>query len=219
MTATIPVVIQTAELVISVPKLALAPQEDWPEIALVGRSNVGKSSWINAMLGRKQLARTSNTPGKTRLLNFYKVQAKWVESDAVLPPLMWVDLPGYGYAKVSKAEQAQWRKHLEQYLLQRAPLRWVIQLIDMRHGLTDNDLQMAEWLAHHDIQPLLVLTKADKVGRNQWEAQRQQLSKAALVDSHFVVPFSAETRHGVATCWKRLLEQLDLTPPTPNTPG
>ena len=140
----------SAVFIKSAPSINEAPDlGNKPEIVLVGRSNVGKSSFINAITSRKGLAKTSNTPGKTRLINYYLIDDSWV----------FVDLPGYGYAKVSKSEQQQWRKNLERFLTERKEIRAVIQLIDARHGPKESDIQMREWLALQDYEQIIILTK------------------------------------------------------------
>lgn len=150
--------IRSAEYVTSAPGLASAPElGNLPEFALVGRSNVGKSSFINCLVGRRNLARTSNTPGKTRLLNFYRVNERFVL----------VDLPGYGFAKVSKTEQESWRHNLEEFLSRREPLAGIVQLVDGRHGPQANDLEMFDWLADLERPVMVVLTKLDKQKKNK----------------------------------------------------
>lgn len=127
------------------------------EVALIGRSNVGKSSFINKICNRKNLAKTSNTPGKTRLMNYFLIDEKFAI----------VDLPGYGYAKVSQKEQEKWRKELENYLLNRENLAFVIQFVDGRHEVQKNDLQMREWLEFHNIKAYTIITKMDYVAKNK----------------------------------------------------
>ena len=138
------------------------PGDDLPEVAVMGRSNVGKSSFINALVGRRQLARTSGTPGKTRRIHFYRLE------DA----LYLVDLPGYGYAAVSKSEQATWRPMVESYLTRtRRPLRGALLLIDVRRGPKQEERDLLDWLAREEIPARIVLTKRDKLKRNALEKQ------------------------------------------------
>lgn len=146
-----------AQIVLSAVAKAQYPEDDQPEIALAGRSNVGKSSFINTLLNRKNLARTSSKPGKTQQLNFYNIDDK----------LRFVDVPGYGYAKVSKAERLKWGKMIEEYLTTRDNLRAVVSLVDMRHEPTADDVQMYDFLKYYDIPVILVATKADKVPRDR----------------------------------------------------
>src|SRR3712207_6486402 len=141
-----------ASILLSAANKSHYPQDDLPEIALAGRSNVGKSSFINTILGRKSLARTSSKPGKTQLLNFFNVDDK----------LRLVDVPGYGYAKVSKAERARWGKMIEEYLTTRQNLRAVVSLVDFRHEPSQEDIQMYEFLKYYEIPVIIVATKADR---------------------------------------------------------
>lgn len=178
--------ITSAEFVTSAPSLKETPEWDLPEIAMVGRSNVGKSSLINTLVNRKKLAQTSNTPGKTRLMNFYNINNAFAL----------VDLPGYGYAKVSKTMQAQWQKHFQKYLQKRPNLAMVIQLIDARHGPQDSDEQMLAWLEQHDIPVVLVLTKMDKISRNDLGKHVQQAAKTLRLQPDQIFTFSAQTGWG-----------------------
>ena len=175
------------------------PQDGLPEIALVGRSNVGKSSFINRMLGRKRLAHTSSRPGKTQTLNFYRINRHFY----------FVDLPGYGYAQVSKRQQAAWGKLIEGYLQKRPPLCLVIQLVDIRHKPTQQDRQMWEYLQWTAIPRLLVATKADKVARGQWQKHLGIIRKELdLEASHPVYPFSAQDGTGKDAVWQIIGEHL-----------
>ena len=163
------------------------PASGLPEIALAGRSNVGKSSLINTFLGRKNLARTSSTPGKTRTINFYTVNEEWY----------FVDLPGYGYAKISKEERAKWGKFIETYLSNREELAGIIQLVDLRHPPMESDKTMIEWLAHYHIPILVAGTKADKLSRGQWAKQIKQVRQGlALPAGTPVIAFSAVSGQG-----------------------
>lgn len=145
--------VNQAEFVISAVGPSQYPEDALPEIALAGRSNVGKSSLINCLISRKNLARTSSQPGKTQTLNYYKINQD----------LYFVDLPGYGYAKVSKTKREQWGKFIESYLMNRETLRLVMQLVDLRHPPSKDDQAMYEWLRHNDVPVLVVATKADKI--------------------------------------------------------
>lgn len=174
--------IRSAEYVTSAPGLALAPElGGMPEFALVGRSNVGKSSFINCLLGRRNLARTSNTPGKTRLLNFYRVNERFVL----------VDLPGYGFAKVSKTEQESWRRNIEEFLSRRESLAGIVQLVDGRHGPQANDLEMFDWLADLEKPVMVVLTKMDKQKKNKIAQVVSQTCRLMGIDPSELLLFSA----------------------------
>jgi GTP-binding protein len=187
------------EFLTSAPDLERCPDlSGKPEIALVGRSNVGKSSFINALTRRKRLAHTSNTPGKTRLLNFYLVEDRWAL----------VDLPGYGFAKVSKTEQQRWQASLERYLRERPTLLGVVQLIDARHGAQPNDKEMNAWLNQMGIPVAVVLSKIDKAKR----AQSGKMAATARKDLDFqrgLYLFSAETGEGTEAVWWALKEWRD----------
>lgn len=185
-----------AEFVTSAPDLRTCPDlEGKPEIAMIGRSNVGKSSFINKLIRRKRLAHTSNTPGKTRLINYYLVDGSWAL----------VDLPGYGFAKVSKTEQSRWRESLEGYLLRREPLLGVLQLIDSRHGPQANDKEMNAWLAEAGIATAIVLTKTDKAKKAQ-VAKMVAAAKKELSYNRGLYLFSAETGDGSEALWWALKE-------------
>ena len=184
------------EFVTSAPDLSLCPDLGGkPEFALLGRSNVGKSSFINKLTRRKRIAHTSNTPGKTRLINFYLVDDSWVL----------VDLPGYGYAKVSKKEQARWRAALEQYLQNRESLLGVIQLVDSRHGPQKNDVEMNRWVLEAGLAPAVVLTKTDK-SKKSTHGRILADTKKQLSSSKGYFLFSAETGDGSLELWHALSE-------------
>ena len=158
-----------------------------PEIAFVGRSNVGKSSLINCLTNRTKLARTSSTPGKTATINFYDIAGQY----------RLVDLPGYGYAKVSKAEQERWSKMIETYLSDRYNLVQVIQLVDARHKPTQDDITMINWIRHFGYVPLVVATKIDKLKKIQIESNLTVIYETlGLDDNCILLPFSAEKRTG-----------------------
>jgi GTP-binding protein len=165
------------------------PRDGLPEVAVAGRSNVGKSTFINALVGRRKLARASATPGKTRRIHFYRI--------GTLAYL--VDLPGYGYAAVSRDERAAWRPLVESYLRRtRSPLRGVILLIDLRRGPQAADLDLLAWLAHEQIAAHVVLTKADKLKATQLERQTQACREALGLPEEQIAIVSAKTGRGMA---------------------
>jgi len=163
------------------------PDESLPEIALVGRSNVGKSSLINCLANRKNMARTSSTPGKTATINFYEIAGKY----------RIVDLPGYGYAKVSKQEKEKWASMIEGYLARRSNLVQVIQLVDARHKPTADDKMMFDWIKSYNYEPLVVATKLDKLKKSQIEGNLTAIYEdLELGEDSVLIPFSSETREG-----------------------
>ena len=163
------------------------PDSIHPEAAFAGKSNVGKSSLINALMNRKSLARTSAQPGKTQTINYYNV------NDA----LYFVDLPGYGYAKTSQATREQWRKMTERYLRTSAQLKIVFLLIDIRHAPSENDRIMYDWICGNGYRPVIIATKADKIKRSQLPKQLKLIRAALGADQDTVtVPFSAVTKQG-----------------------
>lgn len=190
--------IKKAEFVSSFVEVKSLPQDNFSEIALVGRSNVGKSSLINKLVNRKNLAKSSSTPGKTRLINYYIINGEWYM----------VDLPGYGFARVSKTEKEKWGKMIEKYLSTREQLSGVIQLLDIRHAPSQNDIIMMEWLQHHELPILLVATKADKVSRNEKQKNLAVINKTLnLLPGQTPITFSAESGEGVEEV-KAALEEI-----------
>ena len=163
------------------------PTETLPEIAFAGRSNVGKSSFINTMVNRKKLARTSSEPGKTRLINFYNVNKDFY----------FVDLPGYGYAKTSLAERAKWGKMIEKYLGTRDSLKALVLLIDIRHAPTKDDVMMFNWVVENGLTPIIVATKLDKIKKSQKDKQLKLLRDTLGIKNDIkIVPYSSETKQG-----------------------
>lgn len=174
------------------------PKNQVPEIAFAGKSNVGKSSLINALLNRKSLARTSASPGKTQTINFYNVNHE----------MYLVDLPGYGYAKVSQSVKEQWGKLIERYLHQSKQLKAVFLLVDIRHDPSENDKTMYDWILHNGYQPIIIATKADKLKRSQIPKYVKAIKEGLkLVPGSVVIPFSAQTKQGRDEIWN-LAEQL-----------
>jgi len=169
------------------------PSDSLPEIAFVGRSNVGKSSLINALLNRKNLARTSSKPGKTRTINFYLV------NDSI----RFVDLPGYGYAEVSFAERNKWADIINEYLFERDNLKAIVMIVDIRHEPTKNDLMMFEFLKSYDYTNIVVATKADKISKGQWHKNLKIISdKLDLKDGVELLPISSEKKLNIDKLWE-----------------
>jgi GTP-binding protein len=171
------------------------PSQGLPEVAFAGRSNVGKSSLINCLVHRRGLAKTSSTPGKTRLLNFFVVNSA----------LSLVDLPGYGFARVPEKVRRSWGSIVETYLKTRKELRLVILLLDARHEPTDQDLQLVGWLRQHHIPSLAVVTKVDKVSRSRRKSQIAKILSRLGEYEGRMIPFSAATREGKAAVWDEIM--------------
>ena len=171
------------------------PHNDLPEFAFAGKSNVGKSSLINALMNRKSFARVSGTPGKTQTINYYLINGAFY----------YVDLPGYGYAKAGEAVKAQWGKLIEDYLHQSEALRAVFLLVDIRIAPSDNDRLMNQWILEHDFTPIVIATKADKIKRSQLQKQLAVIRDGlALPDSAEIYPFSALTKAGRDAIWEKM---------------
>ncbi|MBN2311254.1 MAG: YihA family ribosome biogenesis GTP-binding protein [Candidatus Hydrogenedentes bacterium] len=191
--------IVSARFVTSAASRGQYPDDGRPEVAFAGRSNVGKSSLLNVLLNRKGLAKTSKTPGKTRLVNFFDVNGA----------AYFVDLPGYGFAKVSKAMQAEWARVITSYLAGRAPLRLVCHLIDSRHEPTPRDHELLDLLDTAQVPTLIVATKVDKLRASQLAAVPKQIRKHLGLDNDaLVVPYSSITRHGLRDLWDVIDEAL-----------
>ncbi|MBQ0138342.1 MAG: YihA family ribosome biogenesis GTP-binding protein [Kurthia sp.] len=193
--------VHNVELVISAVRPNQYPEDGLPEFALAGRSNVGKSSFINKLIARKSMARISSKPGKTQTLNFYKIEEK----------LFFVDVPGYGYAKVSKSEREAWGKMIEQYFTGRTPLKAVVQIVDLRHEPSADDCMMYDFLKHHEIPVIVIATKADKIKKGKWQQHKKVVSKTLdMVPSDPLVLFSSETGMGFDEAWREIESRMDL---------
>jgi GTP-binding protein len=185
-------IIKKSEILISAVKNEQYPNTIVPEIAFAGKSNVGKSSMINALLNRRSLARTSSQPGKTQTLNFYNINDEF----------NFVDLPGYGYAKVSKAEKSKWADMIDSYLHGRQQLKEVILLVDIRHEPGKNDMQMYEWIKSFGFTGYIIATKADKLSRSQQMKSLNDIKKTMQIkDDNLIFPFSATSKFGVEEIW------------------
>lgn len=172
-------------------------RERYPEISFLGRSNVGKSSLINSLLGRKKLARTSNTPGRTQSINFFLINNSFC----------FVDLPGYGYAKVPKSIKAEWGKMAEDYLANRRQLVLSIQIVDVRHKPSDLDLELYDWLSFHHKKSLVVATKADKLSNNKLRKSLDVI--AHCMPESVILPYSSVTGKGKEAVWQHIGNLLE----------
>ncbi|MFB3160738.1 GTP-binding protein [Bacillus niacini] len=185
----------SSDIVISAVRPEQYPETDLPEFALAGRSNVGKSSFINKMLNRKGLARISSKPGKTQTLNFYLINEI----------LHFVDVPGYGYAKVSKSERAAWGRMIETYFTSREQLKAAVLIVDLRHPPTQDDIMMYDFLKHYGIPCVIIATKADKIPRGKWQKHLKVTKETLDLDENDqIVLFSSETGEGKDKAWSIL---------------
>ncbi|MEH7236214.1 ribosome biogenesis GTP-binding protein YihA/YsxC [Bacillus sp. JJ1562] len=184
--------VTSSEIVISAVRPEQYPEGDLPEFAMAGRSNVGKSSFINKMLNRKALARTSSKPGKTQTLNFFLINEL----------LYFVDVPGYGYAKVSKKEREAWGKMIETYLTTREPLKAVVLIVDLRHSPTSDDVLMYDFAKHYEIPVVVIATKADKIPKGKWDKHLKVVRETLDLDPNdHLIKFSSETGLGKDEAW------------------
>lgn len=188
-----------AKFIVSAEKLSQCPNFNLSEFPLLGRSNVGKSSFINALANNKKIAKTSNTPGKTRLINFFNFSEKFIISD----------LPGYGYAKVSKEAQEKWQKYLEEYLLNREQITSLIQFVDARHDIQKNDYQMREWVIAHNFPIFTVATKIDYVPKNKVQNVLNNIKKEF---GDVVLPFSAVDKKYCEQALNHIVELCQKNP-------
>jgi GTP-binding protein len=186
--------VKSTEFIKSATKPAHYPEGDLPEIAFAGRSNVGKSSLINSLVNRKALVRTSSTPGRTQLINFFNVNGTFTL----------VDLPGYGFAKVPLEVKKQWGPMMQTYLSSRVNLRGVVLIIDIRRTPKDEDIQLLEWLKAFGVPPILVVTKCDKVSKSQRERHISAIAKELGVNRSVLCSFSALSREGGDGIWQRI---------------
>ncbi len=178
------------------------PQDDLPEIAFAGRSNVGKSSFINSMINRANLARTSGKPGKTRTINFYIINDEF----------RLVDLPGYGYAKVSMSERKKWGDIIEKYLRNRENLKEVVLIVDIRHEPTAQDVMMYNWIKSFGYRGFVIATKADKISKGNWQKHTKIIrEKLEIKDLNLVIPYSAEKKLNVDKMWEVFEPILGIT--------
>lgn len=189
-----------SEMIMTAGMKSQFPEHDLPEIAFAGKSNVGKSSLINLLIDRKALARTSSQPGKTQTINFYNIQ----------DTIMFVDLPGYGYAKASKEQRDKWGKLIDGYLQDRGQLKKVILLVDIRHEVADNDKIMYDWISHYHQNVIVVATKMDKIKRSQIPKHLSIIKKGlGLSDDDLLIGFSTTTKQGKEELWAVIEEDND----------
>lgn len=192
-------IVKSAELETVCGITSKLPSNELPEIAFAGKSNVGKSSLINGLLNRKSLARTSAQPGKTQTINFYNVNKE----------LYFVDLPGYGYAKVSVEIRAKWGKMIERYLHGSTQLKKVFLLVDIRHAPSENDCMMYDWIVDNGYDPVIICTKLDKIKRSQVQKNLKIIrEKLDLVPGTTMIPFSAQTKQGRDEMWNLIESTL-----------
>ena len=192
--------IVTAEFIKSATKPSEYPKGGLPELAIAGKSNVGKSSLINALVNRKNLAKTSSTPGRTQMINFFQINGK----------LSLADLPGYGYAKVSLQVRQTWKPMVESYLQTREDIRLVILIIDARRGASTEDLNLLDWLDYHRIPSLIVLTKTDKLSQIERARQKKTLSENPLLSSRPFLFFSAISGEGKVELWQIIRQHVKV---------
>lgn len=175
------------------------PDHGLPEIVFAGKSNVGKSSLLNVLINRRALARTSGQPGKTQTINFYNVEEE----------VLFVDLPGYGYAKVSRARRAEWGELIEGYLTTREQIIKVVLLVDIRHAPSENDILMYDWIHHYHDRVIVVATKADKIKRSQLQKHIAMVKKGLnMREEDVLIPFSAKTKQGRKEIWQVFNESV-----------
>ena len=194
-------IIKSAEFVKSAANPSQYPPAILPEIAFAGRSNVGKSSLINTLLQRKRLVKTSSTPGRTRLINFFDINHHFT----------FVDIPGYGYARVPDSVKKHWGPMIETYLSTRTTLKGVVIIFDIRRTPGQMELQMLDWFHHHRISLAMVLTKSDKLSKTKQNLHKSQIASALAVDKDGLILFSAKSRQGKEAVWRAITALLDLT--------
>jgi GTP-binding protein len=193
--------INNAKHEVSAVKHSQYPVGGLPEVTFVGRSNVGKSSLINSLLNRKNLAKVAATPGKTQLINFYNID----------DTLYFVDLPGYGYAKASKGAQAFWAKFIETYLFKREQLKLIVMLVDIRHSPTSHDKMMHDWILSMGFPYMVVATKKDKIPRSKVKPRLADITKTLGIDGCVkVIPYSSETKEGRDELWNEIKAHLGI---------
>jgi GTP-binding protein len=198
--------ITSAQFLTSATKPSQYPLSELPEIAFVGRSNVGKSSLINTLVNRKRLAKTSSTPGRTQLINFFDINKQ----------ICFVDLPGYGYAKVPKSVKKEWGPMIETYLSTRKTLKGVVVIMDIRRVPGREEMNLINWLNHFSIASILVLTKQDKLSKSKQIKQQNSIAQALAKNKNDLILYSAKSRQGRDTLWDAILSLVKIeADPTP----
>lgn len=195
-------IVKSVEFVMSSPALRGCPAAEWPEVAFAGRSNVGKSSLINSLLNRKGLVRTSSTPGRTQLLNFFSINEA----------LYFVDLPGYGFARAPKSVRRQWQPMVHGYLRGRSTLKAVVWLLDVRRDPSQEDLEFLDWLEECEIPTIPVITKVDKVSRNELPRRIAKIAERTGLDEEVFTPFSVKENRGNADVWELISTAIEVEP-------
>lgn len=201
--------IKSSEFITSAVTEAQYPPSEYPEVAFAGRSNVGKSSLINTLVNRKRLVKTSSTPGRTQLINFFLINDSF----------MMVDLPGYGYAKVPMSVKKKWGPMVETYLSRRDSLKAVVLLMDLRRTPGVEELNFMDWLQHYGINAIPVLTKADKLSKSHQKRQLQAIARTLSMAQDQLILFSAKTRLGKETLWRRIESYMWGPHESENAPG
>ena len=194
--------IKSADFIKSAVKPSQYPPSVTPEIAFIGRSNVGKSSLINTLVNRRRLARTSATPGRTQLINFFLINQA----------ITFVDLPGYGYARVPESIRKKWGPMIEAYLANRSNLKGVVVILDIRRTPGPGEFVLADWLAHYHVPYITVLTKADKLSKSKQHAQLRRIAEELSVPAENLVVFSAKSKKGTDQLWQAIRDLLDRHP-------
>lgn len=194
-------IIKSAEFMVSATRPGNYPPEDLPEIAFAGRSNVGKSTLINKLVNRKNLVKTSSTPGRTQLLNFFNINEQFV----------FVDLPGYGYARVPERVKKDWGAMIETYLTTRTTLNGVVLILDIRRNPGEEERNFISWLHENQIPTILILTKADKLSKTNQIKQTRIIEKSLSVQPEELICFSAKTRQGLDKVWQAILYCISIS--------
>lgn len=194
-------IIKSAEFIVSATRPGNYPPEDLPEIAFAGRSNVGKSTLINKLVNRKNLVKTSSTPGRTQLLNFFNINDQFV----------FVDLPGYGYARVPERVKKDWGAMIETYLTTRTTLNGVVLILDIRRNPGEEERNFISWLHENGMPTILILTKADKLSKTNQIKQTRIIEKSLSVQPEELICFSAKTRQGLDRVWQAILYCISIS--------